>query len=117
MGVSSVTGPTPNKGYEAQAIQRLGGIAKQLYEMLPMIGFNSELGKAIGKMLDAVRSHLPQGGIDQTAQQNNLRNMMLKNAQNMGTAQQLRPPQGGGGQMPPGGPPMPGGGAASGMAP
>ena len=51
-GASSATGPTPNKGYEAAAMQRVGVLVKAMTELLPQVGMQSELGlelhKAIG---------------------------------------------------------------------
>lgn len=107
MGVSSVTGPTPNKGFEAQAVQRLGGIASLLHETLPMVGYNSELGKAIGNLLDKIVKLLPSGNQDQQAQKNMWQSQMQKQAQQAQMAQSLKqPPQQAPGQTP-GGPPMP----------
>lgn len=107
MGVSGVTGPTPNKGYEAAAIQRLGGIVNQLTEMLPMIGATSEIGQAIMKGISLFAKHVPPGASTPASEQNNIQRMAQQNQQNMQMAQQMRGPPPGGQQQPPGGAPMP----------
>jgi len=106
MGVSSVTGPTPNKGLEAAVIQRLGGVINQLTEMLPMVGATSELGTVIMKALTSFAKHVQPGQSNPASEKNNLQRMMQQNQQNMQMSQQMRPPQPGGGQPQPGGPPQ-----------
>jgi len=106
MGVSSATGPTPNKGYEAAVVQRLGNVVNQLTEMIPMVGATSELGQALMKGIQIFAKHVPPGASNPSAERNNLQRMMMQNSQNMQMGQQMRPqapPQGG---QPPGGPPM-----------
>jgi hypothetical protein len=103
MGVASATGPTPNKGYEVQAIQRLGSVVNQLTEMLPLVGATSDMGTAIMKAISSLAKHVPTGANNPAAERNNLQRMQMQNAQNMQMAQQMRPPQPG--AQPPGGPP------------
>ena len=106
MGVSSATGPTPNKGYEAQVVQQLGVFASKLPEMISMVGFSSELGKELTNIMSKLAKHMPAGGNDPASERNVLNRMQQTNAQNMQQVQQAKPqmPPGGGG-MPPGGPP------------
>ena len=109
MGVSSVTGPTPNKGYEAQVIQRLGSMVNQLTEMLPLVGATSEMGTMIMDTIKKFAKHVPPGASSPASERNNIQQMGMKNAQNMQMMQQMRPgasPQGG--QQPGGPPPMQG---------
>jgi hypothetical protein len=108
MGVSSATGPTPNKGYEAQVVQTLGVFASKLPEMISMVGFSSDLGKELTNIMTKLAKHLPSGGgNDPTSERNVLNRMQQTNAQNMQQVQQVKPqmPPGGGGGAPPGGPP------------
>jgi hypothetical protein len=109
MGVSPATGPTPNKGYEAAALQRIGLVIKQLTEILPLAGATSDLGKTILKSLDSLAKHVPSGANTQASERNAIDQMAMKNAQSQQTNQALMKPQGGGGQLPqPGGAQMPG---------
>jgi len=53
-GSSPATGPTPNKGYEAAAMQRVGVLVKQMTEILPQVGATSDLGQALMKSITAL---------------------------------------------------------------
>ena len=109
LGASPVTGPTPNKGFEAAALQRLGLVIKQLTEILPMAGATSDIGKTILDVLGKLAKHVPSGSNTQASERNAIDQMAMKNAQAAQTNKALQ----GGGQ--PGGgqgqPPMGGGGA------
>jgi hypothetical protein len=107
MGVSSVTGPTPNKGLEAAVIQRLGGMINALTEMLPMVGATSEMGNMIMDTIKKFSKHVPPGASSPASERNNLQQQMMKNQQNMQMQQQMKPGgQPSQGAQPPGGPPM-----------
>src|SRR5262252_6750646 len=109
MGVSSVTGPTPNKGYEAAAVQRLGSVINQLVEILPLAGPTDDLGGAIMDAIKKFSKHVPAGADSPASERNNVQGMMMQNQQQMAQAQQMGRPQqppGGGGAQPPGGPPQ-----------
>jgi hypothetical protein len=111
-GTTPVTGPSPNKGYEAQALQQLGLIVKRMAEILPLVGATSEIGQAVMKSMQSLAKHVPAGASNNVAERNTLEKMALQNRQNGEMQQQLqqRMMQGGGGgqpaAMPPGG--MPG---------
>jgi hypothetical protein len=113
MGVSPATGPTPNKGYEAAALQRVGLVIKQLTEILPMAGATSDIGKTILDVLGKLAKHVPAGSNTQASERNAIDQMAMKNAQAAQTNKSLMQPQGGaqGGQ-----PPMGGGQQMPGMA-
>lgn len=116
MGVSSATGPTPNKGYEASAMQGVGVILKQLYNLLPMAGPSSDIGKTILKAITELSKHVPPGSVTPAAERNSIDQMAIKNAQQAKMMQGMKPP-GQPGQ--PGAPPgagAPPGGAQPGMA-
>ncbi len=109
MGVSPATGPTPNKGYEQAAMQRIGLVIKQLTEILPMAGATSDVGKTILDVLSKLAKHVPPGANSQASERNAIDQMAKKNVQASQTNKALMQPQGGGGQ-PPGGGQMPPGG-------
>ena len=113
MGVSPATGPTPNKGYEAAALQRVGLVIKQLTEILPMAGATSDVGKTILDVLGKLAKHVPSGSNTQASERNAIDQMAMKNAQAAQTNKALQgggqpgggqgqPPMGGGGQPMPG---------------
>jgi hypothetical protein len=81
-GSSPATGPTPNRGYEAAAAQKLGIVLKQLGELIPMAGATSEMGMAIMDMIKKGSKFVPQGSITPAAEKNQIDNMAMKNTQN-----------------------------------
>jgi len=100
MGVSPATGPTPNKGYEAAAMQRLGLVIKQLTEILPLAGAASDIGKTVLDVLGKLTKHVPAGSNSQASERNAIDQMAMKNAQATQTNQMLQkqsmgPPGGG----------------------
>ena len=104
MGVSPATGPTPNKGYEAAAMQRLGLVIKQLTEILPLAGASSDIGKTVLDVLTKLTKHVPAGSNSQASERNAIDQMAMKNAQAAQTNKALQQPPGGGqGQSPMGG--------------
>lgn len=99
-GQSSITGATPNKGYEAAAKQRLGLVIKQLTDMLQMAGATTDLGKDILKWINAMSKHVQPGEVSPASERNNIERMAMQNAQQGGQVAQMR----GGQQQPaPGG--------------
>ena len=101
MGVSSATGPTPNRGYEAAAKQRLGVVLRQLEQMVPLAGATTDLGKSILKALNDLAKHIQPGEVTPAAERNTLETAMMQNQQNTAMQQQMRESQ----QPPAGGPP------------
>ena len=89
-GASQATGPTPNKGFEAAAAQRLGLIIQQLTDIVQTAGAASEIGKDALKMLNIAVKHVPAGAVTPAAAKNNIDQMAMKNTQNMAQMQQLR---------------------------
>jgi hypothetical protein len=102
-GVSPATGPTPNKGYEAAAAQRLGLIIKQLESIIPMAGATTDIGKACLEALNKLVKFVPAGSVNPAAEKNNIEQMAMKNAQQNQQMQALKQQamQGQGGQAPP----------------
>ena len=99
-GASPATGPTPNKGFEAAALQRLGLVIKQLTDLLGLAGAGSDVGKDVLKMLNIATKHVPPGSVSPAAEKNNIERMAMQNAQQGQMAGQMR-------QQPPGGAPPP----------
>ena len=97
-GVSPATGPTPNRGYEAAAAQRLGVVIKQLEELVSLAGATSEVGQAALKMLNIGVKLVPAGSVTPAAQKNNIEQMAMKNAQQNQQMQALKQQQAQGGQ-------------------
>ena len=95
-GVSPATGPTPNKGYEAAAAQRLGLIIKQLEEIIGTAGATSEIGQAALKMLNIGVKMVPPGSVTPASAKNNIEAMAMKNAQQNQQMQALKAQQAGG---------------------
>jgi len=111
-GASPATGPTPNQGYEAQALQQLGVVVKQMEKMVPLVGANSELGMEILKILPKLAKFSPPGAVTPAGERNTLEAAMLQNQRQGPMLQQLRQQMAAGQQgAAPGGAPggMPGG--------
>jgi hypothetical protein len=111
-GASPASGPTPNQGYEAQALQQLGVVVKQLEQLVPMVGASSELGAAVLKMLPQLAKFTPPGAVTPAGERNVLEGAMLQNARQGPLLAQIRQSMAGG----PGGPGGAPGGAPGGMA-
>lgn len=103
-GTSGATTPTPNLGYEAAALQRLGSVVKQLEDLIPLAGVTTELGIAVLDTLKKLVKFVPPGSITPAAEKNQIEQMMMKNVANNQQVQALRQSQMSG---------MPGAGAAS----
>ena len=98
MGVSSATGPTPNKGYEAAAMQGVGVVLNKLAELLPTVGPASEIGKEIMNAMKALSKVVQPGQVSNAAQKNTIDQMAMKIAQNQQTMKSMQPGAPGGGQ-------------------
>src|SRR5262249_23325901 len=90
MGSSPATGPTPNKGFEAAGLQRLGLVIKQLTDLLPQVGVGSDVGKDVLKALNSLAKHVPSGSSTPGAERTNIERMAMANSQNNSMMQQLR---------------------------
>ena len=107
-GSSPATGPTPNRGYEAAAVQRLGVALKQIEQILPLAGSGSPLGKDLLKAINILAKHVPEGAVTPAAEQQSVQRMAQQNQQNQMMQQRMRQPGAPGGAQP--------GGAQPGMA-
>ena len=89
-GAAPATGPTPNKGFEAAAAQRLGLVIKQLEELIPMAGATSDIGKACLDALNKLVKYVPAGSVNPAQQKNQIESMAMKNAQQNQQMQALK---------------------------
>jgi hypothetical protein len=97
-GQSPATGPTPNKGFEAAAAQRLGMVVKQLEEIIGTAGATSEIGQAALKMLNIGVKMVPPGAVSPASAKNNIEQMAMKNTQQAQQMAALKAQSQGGGQ-------------------
>lgn len=107
-GSTPATGATPNKGYEAAGLQKLGVVVKQLESLLPEVGAGSDVGKAVLESLNKLVKFVPSGSVTPAAQKNSIeaqQRQMAQNNQQMQAVQQMRQKMAQGGQGAPGGQP------------
>ena len=86
-------GSTPNKGYEAAGLQKLGVVVKQLESLLPEVGAGSDVGKAVLDALSKLVKFVPSGSVTPAAQKNAIEAQMRQQAQGnqqMQAIQQMR---------------------------
>ncbi len=74
-GQAAAAQPTPNRGYEAAGLQRLGLVVQQMQEILPQVGSGSEVGQALLKALTALSKFVPPGSVTPAAQKQQLERM------------------------------------------
>jgi hypothetical protein len=107
-GQTPATGATPNKGYEAAGLQKLGVVVKQLEGLVAELGATSEPGQAVLKALSSLVKFVPQGSVTPAAQKNSIEAQMRAHAQGnqqmQALKQRMMQAQGGGGA--PGGQPQ-----------
>ena len=95
-GATPATGSTPNKGYEAAGLQKLGVVVKQLEALLPEVGAGSDIGKAVLESLNKLVKFVPNGSVTPAAQKNSIeaqQRQMAQNNQQMQAVQQMRQKQ------------------------
>lgn len=99
MGSTPVVGATPNKGYEAAGLQKLGVIVKQLEPLLAMFGSSSEPGQAVLKAINSLSKYVPPGSVSPAQTKNVLDQAQMQNSQNnqqmMALRQRMQQGQGG----------------------
>lgn len=98
-GSTPATASTPNKGYEAAGLQKLGVVVKQLEGLVAELGATSEPGQAVLKALTALVKFVPAGSVTPAAQKNSIEAQLRQQAQGNQQMQAIRqmqqPPQGG----------------------
>lgn len=80
-------------------MQKLGLIGKQLTEILTLVGYSSDLGKEVLKMLTSI-SKLAPSDPNAAAERRNIEQMAMKNTEQNQQMQQLKAQQAGGGGQP-----------------
>ena len=104
-GSSPMTMPMPHKGMEVAGLARLGVVVKQLTELLPILGVNSEPGKDVMTCLTKLAKHVPDGTISPGLEQSAMQRIMEKLRQQGPQIAQAMQQRGGGGMPPGAGPP------------
>ena len=107
-GQTQATGATPNKGYEAAGLQKLGVVVKQLEALLPEVGAGSDIGKAVLESLNKLVKFVPAGSVTPAAQKNSIeaqQRQMAQGNQQMQAIQAMRQKMAQGGGQGAGGPP------------
>jgi hypothetical protein len=101
-GSTPAVGPTPNRGYEAAGLQRLGAVVKQLEELIPLFGAGTEPGKAVLEALTKLVKLVPPGSVNPASQKNNIEQMAMRNTRDNAQMQALQAQrmQGAQGQQP-----------------
>lgn len=89
-GSSPATQPTPNRGAEAAAMQKLAMGVKLIGDAMAQAGAASELGQNIMKHLQGLAKLVPVGGSTPTSDKNTLEQAQLKNAQQNQMMQQMQ---------------------------
>lgn len=89
-GTTPATGPTPNRGFEAAGLQRLGAVVKQLEELLPMVGAGSEHGREVLKALTILVKLVPAGSTSPASQRANIEQMAMRNTRDNQQMQALQ---------------------------
>ena len=100
-GSTPATGATPNKGFEAAGLQKLGMVVKQLESILPEVGAGSDVGKAVLESLNKLVKFVPAGSVTPAAQKNSIEAMQRQAAernQQAAALQAMRQQGPGGGQ-------------------
>lgn len=95
-GNSGATQATPNAGYDAAALQRIGVIIKQVQDVMTLVGAQSEIGKPLLEVLTKLVKMVPSGTVSPASEKNMLSQMQMKATQNQNMAQQLKQMQQGG---------------------
>ena len=100
-GQTGATSPSPNLGYEAAALQKLGVVVKQLEDLIPMFGVTTEAGVAVMDTLKKLVKFVPPGSVTPASEKNMLEQAMMRNVANNAQVQALRQSQTQGQMAPP----------------
>lgn len=89
-GNSGATQPTPNAGFEAAALQKVGVVIKQIQDIMQIVGAGSEPGKDLLKALNILVKLAPAGNVSNASERNMLEGALMRNTQNGAMQQQLK---------------------------
>lgn len=67
-GQAAAAQPTPNRGYEAAGLQRLGLVIQQAGEIAPMLGVGSEAYNVLQDFIKKASKLVPPGSVTPAAQ-------------------------------------------------
>lgn len=107
-GTSPATQPTPNRGQEMAALQKLALVVRMLEVGVGVFGSRSPVGQDVLKALGILSKHVPPGLSTPASEQNQLQQLAMKNAQagqQVAALRQATAQQGAGGGAPGGMPP------------
>lgn len=90
MGVSPATGPTPNSGMEMKGEQGVALILDAAAELLPMVGAASQMGQLLLDFIKKGSRLVQPGAVSPAGKQNQIEDMMRRNAQNGANMQMVR---------------------------
>jgi hypothetical protein len=104
-GAQGAPTPSPNRGYEAAGLQRLGNILVELNQIETLLGPGSEPGKAVAKAISQLSKYVPPGSVTPSSQNQMAQRMMQSSQQNNAQMQALQRMQQQGAGGAPGGAP------------
>lgn len=81
-GTPAAAQPTPNRGFEAAGMQQLGPLVQALIEIVPKVGAGSDAGQAILKAVQSLSKFVPPGSVTPASQQQMVRALQQRMAQN-----------------------------------
>ena len=98
---------SPNRGFEAAGLQRLGLAVRMLEQLVPLLGSSSEPGKVVMETITKLAKFVPAGSVTPAAQKSQIEQMQQRQMQanqQMQMLAQQRQQQGGGAPGAPGTP-------------
>lgn len=81
MGSSPVTAPTQNLGLAARGVQAVGALLNGMAMVVPLVGANTEIGRALAKAMIDIGKLVPPGSTSPQGESNFVKGMAMRNAQ------------------------------------
>lgn len=78
---SPASQPSPNSGFAAAGLARIGLMLKIAEETLPMLGSGTDAGRDLLKAISLLAKHIPPGSVSPGVQQTAMQNAMLRQRQ------------------------------------
>lgn len=88
-GQAATPQPTPNRGYEAAGLQRLGLVVQELQKLIPLVNAGSDVGQAVLKAVTSLSKFVPPGSVTPAAQNQQIERMAQGNQQSNQQMQML----------------------------
>ena len=100
---SPASQPSPNRGFAAAGLARIGLALNILEQSLPMVGSGTDAGRDMLKAMGLLSKHIPPGSVSPGVQQTAMQGALLKQRQMQPAIAALRAQQAPqqGAQMPP----------------